>query len=313
MTVYLDIVFLENICMNYIILFATSYIAKINVKQIRIILSAILGSVYATFAYMYQNSLFSNVIVKILLSIVMITVGFNQKSLKQLLKQIVLFYLVSFVFGGCAIFLLYFIKPQNIIIRNGVYVGKYPIKIALLGAIVGFVITQIAFKFMKTRITRKNIISKIVIYFNQKKLCINALLDTGNMLKDPLSNTPVIVVQKDVLYGLFPDLILDNLQKIMNSEYSNNILKINSNIISKIRIIPFSSLGKQNGILLGVKVDKLHIILEDTEKEISDVIVAIYDKKFASRGEYAALVGLNLIEDRTGETDEYFRPYKIKN
>ena len=51
--------------------------------------------------------------------------------------------------GGCAFALLYFIKPENIIMKNGVYIGTYPIKIALLGGIVGFVVTYIAFKIIK--------------------------------------------------------------------------------------------------------------------------------------------------------------------
>jgi uncharacterized membrane protein len=40
MTIYLDVVLLENLCMNYIILFATSYIMKIKTKQWRLIISS---------------------------------------------------------------------------------------------------------------------------------------------------------------------------------------------------------------------------------------------------------------------------------
>ncbi|MCI8486901.1 MAG: hypothetical protein HFJ20_07620 [Clostridia bacterium] len=42
MTVYLDIIFLENFFMNYILLFAVKYIMKIKSKQILIISSSIL-------------------------------------------------------------------------------------------------------------------------------------------------------------------------------------------------------------------------------------------------------------------------------
>ena len=66
-----------------------------------------------------------------------------------------MFYLTSFLFGGTAFALLYFIKPQNILIRNGVYVGTYPIKIALLGGMVGFSIITISFKIVKNRISKK--------------------------------------------------------------------------------------------------------------------------------------------------------------
>ncbi len=34
MTVYLDVVLIENLCMNYIILFATAYIVKIKINHL---------------------------------------------------------------------------------------------------------------------------------------------------------------------------------------------------------------------------------------------------------------------------------------
>ena len=49
MTVYLDIVLLENICMNYIIVFATGVILKTKINHLRLIISAIIGSIYAVF------------------------------------------------------------------------------------------------------------------------------------------------------------------------------------------------------------------------------------------------------------------------
>ena len=52
MTVYLDVVLIENLCMNYIILFATSYILKIKQKHIMMILSSLLGGIYAIATYM---------------------------------------------------------------------------------------------------------------------------------------------------------------------------------------------------------------------------------------------------------------------
>lgn len=51
MTIYLDVVLLENLCMNYIILFATGYILKTKLNHIRIIIASVLGGVYSIAAY----------------------------------------------------------------------------------------------------------------------------------------------------------------------------------------------------------------------------------------------------------------------
>ena len=310
MTVYLDIIFLENLCMNYIILFATGYIMKLKIKQVRIILSSAFGSLYVVLVYLQNSIILSNIIVKVMLSIVMILIAFYPKKIKIFFKEIILFYLVSFVFGGCAFFLLYFIKPQNVLIRNGVYVGRYPIQIAILGGIVGFTITQIAFKLVKGKITKKDIFTEICILLNEKKTYVKALVDTGNMLKDPISGMPVIVVCKNMLYTVFPEKILDNLENIINGKLSEDILINEQEFISKFRMIPFSSLGTQNGLLLGIKVDKVEVFFDENKETVENVIVAIYDKNLSKNGEYAALLGLNIIE--RSERSEFTSNIKVK-
>lgn len=118
MTIYLDVIFLENFFMNYIILFAVGYITKAKLKQTLLIISSILGSGYATFVYMQDTYFYSNIIIKIVLSIVMVFVAFIPKNFKKIFQELIMFYLISFLFGGCALSLLYFIKPENIIMKK---------------------------------------------------------------------------------------------------------------------------------------------------------------------------------------------------
>lgn len=133
MTIYLDIVFVENIIMNYIILFATGLICKEKIKQMRIIISSIIGSIYSVAYYITEITFYVTIIAKILLSIVMIYIAFGSKNAKKTFKALVIFYLTSFAFGGCAFAILYYIKPENILYKNGKLMGTYPMKIAILG------------------------------------------------------------------------------------------------------------------------------------------------------------------------------------
>ena len=116
MSIYLDIIFLENILMNYIILFATLVIVKSKAKhlQLRLIIPSVIGSIYAIIVYLNIFKIYSNIIAKIILSIVMVYVAFGATNIKKLLKDLLVFYLVSFIFGGCTISLIYFLKPENV-------------------------------------------------------------------------------------------------------------------------------------------------------------------------------------------------------
>ena len=284
MTIYLDVILLENLCMNYIILFATGIIQKFNLKQWRLLCSSILGAIYSIFTFIPLSELYTNVILKIILSIAMVYIAFPLKNIKSLFRSIILFYLVSFAFGGCAFFLLYFIKPQDILIRNGVLTGTYPIKIAILGGILGFVIVNIAFKVIKGKISKKDMYCYIHIGLKEKETVIKVLIDTGNLLKDPISGMPVIVVEAKELH----DIISDD--------------------IPKFRIIPFSSLGKQNGLLLGFIADYIVIETEEMKRKVDKVIIGMYDKALTKNGAYMGLIGLDILE--RCDKNEYFTNVK---
>ena len=296
MTIYVDVVLLENICMNYIILFSTTYIMKIKRKHIRLFLSSLVGAVYAVLAYAEIVPLYANFIVKVILSIVMVYIAFYPKNFKGLLKELIVFYLVSFALGGCAFALLYIVRPQDIFIKNGVYIGTYPLKIALLGGIVGFVITYIAFKVVKNKIIKNQIIYEVEISIEDKTLKTRLLLDTGNMLKDPISNSPVLKIKKNTLKEIIPEEVLEETEKILGGD-----VKRNEKYQKRLRIIPFSSIGKQNGIMVGIKADKVKITNDIEEIINQNAIICPYDKKMSKQNRYFGLIGpemLDVIEDK---------------
>lgn len=133
----------------------------------------------------------------------------------------------------------------------------------------------------------------IKVDINSKYVYINAIIDTGNFLREPITKTPVIVVEKRALLNIIPDYILNNLDKIINGE--NIDLK---EYTSKIRIIPFTSLGKENGILLGLKADNVLVEMEENNINISNVIIGIYNGNLSKNGKYKALIGLDLLDEK---------------
>lgn len=251
--------------------------------------------------------IYSSLVLKVLLSIAMIYIAFKPKNVKGLLKKLVIFYLTSFAFGGCAFALLYFIRPADILMKNGVLIGTYPLKVALLGGIVGFVIIVIAFKTMKGKFTKRDMFCDLTIFICQKQVTVKAMLDTGNLLKEPISGMPVVVVEGEILKGMIPDIMIENSQSIVNGKWSE---ELGEEYSSRLKVIPFSSLGKQNGLLLGVKADYIKIETEEKETIQSNIIVGIYDQELSKNHKYTALVGLEILE-RSEELDESIANIKI--
>lgn len=292
MTIYLDVVIIENLIMNSIIIYATAIITKSKIKHIRILISSLIGAIYSVLSYISNLAIFSNLFTKILLSIIMVYIAFNPKDIKTLGKITLLFYLTSFVFGGVAFALIYIIKPQNILMKDGLFLGTYPLKTIFLGAIVASIILITGFKIVKSKFSKKDMFCNINIKIQGKEKNIKVMVDTGNLLKDPISGMPVIVIEHTELYDVLPKEILNNLEKILGGDLEEIPENIKNEYLSKLRVIPYSSLGKQNGMLLGIKADEVKV-----EEEIikNNVIIGIYNKALTKRGEYNGLIGIELI------------------
>lgn len=295
MTIYIDIVLIENLIMNYIILLATGIIAKEKIKHIKLILASLLGAIYTLIAYVNILEIYTNFALKILLSILIVYIAYNPQNVNKMWKMLLLFYLTSFAFGGAAFALIYIVKPKDILMKNGLFLGTYPLKTIILGTAIAFGIIITAFSIVKSKITKKDIIYDIEIKMNNKLIKTKALVDTGNMLKEPISNMPVVVIERVLLYNCVPKEILNNLESIMGGDFAKVPDRIQKEYISKLKLIPFASLGKSNGMLIGIKPEYLKIIKKDETIEEKNIILGIYQQSLTKKGEYQALMGMEFI------------------
>ena len=112
----------------------------------------------------------------------------------------------------------------------------------------------------------------------------------GNLLKETISNLPVIIVEKNVLVNLIDNSVLERVKDILEGKMLDDD---NSKIHNyKFRIIPFTSLGNKNGLLLGFKPDFIKIYNEDETIE-KKVFVGISEENLSgSLNEYNAIIGL---------------------
>ena len=295
MTIYIDVVLIENLLMNYIILFATGVILKINIKHGRLLVASLVGAIYTIIAYISNLRIYSNFLLKLILSLVIIYIAFNPKNVKKLCKFTLIFYLTSFVFGGAAFALIYIVKPQEILKNNGLVLNANSLKVIFISAVIAFAICIIGFKIVKNKITAKDMYCTIKIKLNEKEIETKAMIDTGNFLKEPITNTPVIVVEHTLLYDCIPKEILNHLENILGGDFSQIPENMKEEYMPRLKVIPFSSLGKQNGMLLGIKAEEVAIKNEEESKIKDNVIIGIYNKSLTKRGEYRALLGIELM------------------
>lgn len=283
MTVYVDIVFLENLFINYILLIGTGMVRKIKIKKFRIIISASIGSLFAIIELAIVIPLFIRIIIKPVISMIMVLLAFNPHSVEKMLKILVVFYLTTFITGGCAFGILFLIVPNYITEHNGTMMIKHPYRISIIAIILGFSIIEYSFKNNKRMVKTNDYICNLKIEICGKTIKTKAFIDSGNNLKDPITMEPVIIIEKDIL------------KKILNIDiFEINDLEGGDNEI-KIRWIPYKSIGRKKGFIMGLKAEKIEIQYEEEDIIINNGIVGLYNGKINKY--YSALVGLDLINN----------------
>jgi stage II sporulation protein GA (sporulation sigma-E factor processing peptidase) len=135
----------------------------------------------------------------------------------------------------------------------------------------------------------------IVICWEGQQLKLNALLDTGNRLHDPLTKVPVVIVEFNRVKSLLPPEVLKMIESMQRGELGGD-LAIPEYWEERMRILPFNSIGKEHGMLVGFRPDLLKVWQKQQEIENKNVVVALYNRPLSPEGSFQALIPPTVLE-----------------
>ncbi len=296
--VYGEYLLAENLLMNWLILYLTSYFSKATVSNWRIWISAVLGALYSFVFFFPSLTFLCSFVMKIIFSILMIIITFSPYKFKDFMKLISIFYLISFVFGGAAFALIYFTNFNGLLSNGIFYIGNFPVKLLIYSGIIAYLLIRYCWEYIQVKISRDKIYVPIWIEVENHQSQLQGLLDTGNSLQDPLSKYPVIIVEYDAIQNLLPK----DLQNIYNEKQTEGLDLISKTLessewMNRFRVIPFKSLGKENGILMGFKPDLVKLQDKTDLKCIKNIIIGVYSKKLSPNGDYTALLHPDILQE----------------
>ena len=298
MKVYVDIIFLLNLVMNFLILLLTAKLSKSKTSSLRMFLGSIIGAVYAVFLIFCPSlKLYYTVFAKILLSFLIIAISFSPKNIISFIKNIAMFYVSTFIFAGAAFAFLYFNQTGGFV-KNGIVYVFWQSKMTyiILSILTVGIIMRIFWEVIQNKLVKEKLLIPLTISFENKTIYISALLDTGNSLHDPLTNMPVVVVEFMAIKEILP-LEIKKIFEDSREEDLNWITKIlyDSTWVSRFRLIPFTSLGKENGMLIGFKPDYIEVGENQEKRGGASVVIGIYNKALSKNEKYKALLGPELL------------------
>lgn len=293
MTLYIDVLFIENLIMNYILIYMTSFFGKIKVKHMRLFISSVIGAIYAVLSCISNLQVYQLTISKFILSAVMVIVAFAPRKILDFFKYMLIFYLITFVLGGSIFGLMYFLNYTSVSINGVVYMDDFPIKIFMIATVSIFFAIKLGFYLFANKFRLKERLFKIKIEVLNDYVETTALLDTGNLAVDPLTKMPVVIIEKSELKYFLSEDIVEVFDEENLDDFYNNVFELSAEWRTRLRIIPFSSLGSESSMMIGFKPDRLYIY--DKNLETEKVIIAVCDKKLSRDDTYNALIGADIV------------------
>lgn len=295
---YIDVFFLENIVMNYLILLLTSKISKSKVSSLRLFIGSIIGAVYAVLLVTFPDfKIYYTVFAKVLLSFLIIAITFSPKRIKNFIKCLAMFYVATFIFAGGAFAFLYFNQSGGFV-KNGIVYMFWQSKLTMIlfSIFTVGIIMKIFWEVIQSRVLKDKLLIPLRIFFENNTIYMAALIDTGNSLHDPLTNLPVVVVE----FMAIKDILPIEIKKIFEESKEEDLNWITKTLydsrwLSRFRLIPFTSLGKENGMLIGFKPDYIEIGENQNKKGVTSVVIGIYNKALSKNEKYRALLGPELV------------------
>ena len=194
MKIYLDLVMILNFFFDFILLLSVSILLRRNANIYKLLLGSFLGGLSILFLFINISSI-QLFIYKVIISIVMVLISFGYKSIKYTFKNLLYLYTASIILGGFLYFLnIEFSYKQTglIFINNGL-----SINVIFLIIFCPFII----YIYVKQGLWLKSNYSnyyKVSLYIKDKIYNLNAFLDTGNNLVEPITKKPVILIDKKI-------------------------------------------------------------------------------------------------------------------
>ena len=274
-TVYIDVLFLINLIINYLILFCSAHICSARIRRLRFALSAALGAAYAVLAFIFP--VFTSPAAKLSVSLIMVLIAFGRK---KLLRRFFIFLFATLAFGGTVFALTFLLRSDFIEMTGGIYYIHTSLSTLLFSTLFAFLLLSLIFRRRISDTPEK--ISKLRIISGNREISLSALRDTGNSLRTS-KNAPVVVCNFDSVRELFSDEAGELLASSPPQDFPLLLDRLTEH--GSFSLIPISSVGAEFSLLLAFHPDKI----EFDGIADGDAIIALSPTKISGGEKYSAI------------------------
>ena len=269
MVIYIEQAIFENMLINCMILYFVFKTIKQRVPKLKIFLSAAVGTAFALVLPMLTFTGALSFLVRIFAGLFMVFIV-QHKSLSRYILFALLFFTYIFVFGGAVLGVMFMLGLESA-----------PVWLVPSVVFAMFLVMKLLIKFLNIRHSIGQNLRDVVITHRGQRYKITSYLDTGNRLRDPETNAPIVIISLSLFLKMFPDVPPD---KIV-------LGRLGEREIEHGRYIPLETVTGQ-GKIFTFPPEKLEIVRGKTHNFVR---LGLSLRGFRDAVKYDALLHANLV------------------
>ena len=199
MIVYADELVLLNGIVNYLLLLACGHLSGESIRRGRLLAASGLGAIYALCAMLPAWSFLLLWGMKAVVCLAMILIAFGRA--RSLVRMTALLIGLSLLYAGLVL-LTAALTGARAYIRNGIVC--YPVSYRAMVLTAGMVYAAVSLLMRNRFSSRARTIVPIRLQCGERQIEVQTLLDTGSELRDPISNDPVLILDRETAGELLP-------------------------------------------------------------------------------------------------------------
>ena len=277
-TIYIDVYFLLNFTVDLLAIYFASKILRINIKNIRLLLISFIGAVYSVADVLIKLNLLLRLLLFLSVSILVILIMGRKISLIRRIKLFTVFFILMALIGGLVYF-LYSLLARCFEYKPTAEPQNRKLLILSILIIVSFsVIKLVSALFARTRSGKSAAVS---IKLLDKRIECEALVDTGNLLRDPIDSTAVMIITRSIA------------ERIMPYGIPEDVSSVHGELKKYVRIIPITK-GKERVMCLGFLPDRSEVKIKNRWESVK--LIFVVDNDVTDFGGFAALIPASILE-----------------
>lgn len=273
-TLYIDVYFMINFTVDMLAIFISLKMVHLKVSIRRLIFSGLLGSLLAIIELFVTNKMF-NVLLAALFVLLISLICAKDASFSRKIKFLISFYIAAFLISGGVSFIYELMDrylKDFIINSTGAASRKALVFSLIILMMIG--VLRLFIMMFSNSINQKS--ARILIEIGDKSLGLEAMIDTGNLVKDPMNMNPVIFIKKSYAEKILPNEVIE----------LSHLDTLTPEFRKRIRLVPVTR-NSQTHVMTGVRVDRV-MVFNGNSKESIDATIVI-DKEEGTFGGYYAL------------------------